>query len=66
MQPVLTWLKNREVRERVHRASLARGSRGNEFDNTGVLSDTLKLRAERARMLGYDTHADYVLADQRA
>jgi len=66
MQPVLTWLTNREVRERVHRASLARGSRGNEFDNTGVVSDTLKLRAERARMLGYETHADYVLADQTA
>ena len=66
MQPVLTWLSNREIRERVHRASMARGNRGNEFDNTEVVSDTLKLRAERARMMGYETHADYVLADQTA
>ncbi len=66
IQPVLTWLTNREVRERVHRASLARGSRANELNNTGVVADTLKLRAERARMLGYENHADYVLADQTA
>ena len=65
-QPPLASLENRALRERIQRASVARGSRGNEFDNTGVVSDTLKLRAERAQMLGYDTHADFILSEQTA
>lgn len=65
-QPPLASLQNREIRERVQRASVVRGSRGGEFDNTGIISETLKLRAERARMLGYDTHADFILAEQTA
>ena len=65
-QPALASLENRALRERIQRASVARGSRGNEFDNTGVVSDTLKLRAERAQMLGYDTHADFILSEQTA
>ncbi len=65
-QPPLSELENREVRERVHTASLDRGSRGNEYDNTGIVSEIMKLRAERAGMLGYDNHADYVLEVQTA
>ncbi|MBU2097474.1 MAG: M3 family metallopeptidase [Gammaproteobacteria bacterium] len=65
-QPPLAQLENRALRERIFKASIARGSRGAEFDTTGILSETLKLRAERAQMLGFATHADFVLAEQTA
>lgn len=65
-QPPLSSLTNRDVRERVHTASLNRGARGNEHDTRGIVSESLKLRAERANMLGYDTHADYILEEQTA
>ncbi len=65
-QPSEAQLRDRALRERLHRASIARGSRGNQWDNTGVVSRVLKLRAERARLLGYDTYANYVLADETA
>jgi peptidyl-dipeptidase Dcp len=65
-QPPLTSLENRTLRERIQKTSVARGSRGGEFDTTAILSDTLRLRAERAQMLGFSTHADFVLAEQTA
>lgn len=65
-QPPLSDLHDRELRERIHRASLARGSRGNDYDTTGIVSETLRLRTERALMLGYDSHADYILSEQTA
>ena len=65
-QPPEAQLRDRALRERLHRASVARGSRGNRWDNTGVVSKILKLRAERARLLGYDTYANFILADETA
>jgi len=65
-QPAEAQLENRALRERLHKASVARGSRGNQWDNTGIVSQVLKLRAERATLLGYDTYANYVLADETA
>ena len=65
-QPPNTYLENRALRERIHKASVARGSRGNQWDNTAIVSQVMQLRAERAKMLGYDTHAEYVLADETA
>ena len=65
-QPLQTQLENRDVRERLYNASISRGSRGNEFDNTKLVSTILKLRAEKAKMLGYPTYAAYVLADETA
>ena len=65
-QPPLTSLENRELRQRIQEISEARGSRGNEYDNRGIVHKVLKLRAERANLIGYDTHADYILDDQTA
>jgi peptidyl-dipeptidase Dcp len=59
-------LEYRGLRERIHKASLSRGSRGGDFDNRSILTRIARLRAERALLLGFDTHADYVLDDQTA
>lgn len=64
--PYLSSLTVRESRRRIMAASRARGSRDNAHDNRGVLREIVRLRAERAALLGYDTHAGYVLADQTA
>ena len=65
-QPPLAQLENRDLRERIYKASITRGARGNEYDNREIVSNVLKLRDEKARMLGYDTYAAYVLADETA
>ena len=65
-QPSLASLQNRNLRERIHKTSLSRGHRGGEFDNRRILSDVLKRRAERANLLGYKNHAEYILEDQTA
>ena len=65
-QPPLSQLTNRALRQRIHEASVARNSRGNKFDNTAIVSQVLKLRAEKAKMLGFDTYAAYVLDDETA
>lgn len=65
-QPVLTQLDNRQSRQRVYEASLNRGSKGGEFDNRELVAQIVKLRAERATLLGYPNHAAYVLEDGTA
>jgi len=65
-QPPLTYLTDRESRRRIFEASVARGSRGNEYDNTAIVSQVMKLRAERAKLLGFPNHAAYSLADATA
>jgi peptidyl-dipeptidase Dcp len=64
-QPVLAKLRNRELRRRIVEASVGRASSG-EHDNRPVAEAVARLRAERARLLGFPTHADVVLADQTA
>lgn len=65
-QPLLTSLKNRALREKIMKTSLARNSHGGEFDNRKVITRIAKLRAERAALLGYKDHATYQLEDQTA
>ncbi|WP_410615223.1 M3 family metallopeptidase [Amycolatopsis sp. lyj-109] len=62
----LETLRNRDVRERIHTASMARGNRGNDLDNNTVVAEIVRLRAERAALLGYPNHAAYVIADETA
>lgn len=65
-QPALASLENRELRERIMKASLARGSSGGEYDNRAILARIATLRAERAELMGYEHHAAYSLESQTA
>ncbi|MFN8123238.1 MAG: M3 family metallopeptidase [Thermoleophilia bacterium] len=65
-QPALARLRRRDVRERLHRASVERGLRGDANDTRGTLVRIAALRAERARLLGFAHHAAYVVADETA
>lgn len=64
-QPALSQLKNRALRERIFKTSASRG-RGGEFDTTKVIAEIVKLRADRAKLMGYPNHAAYVLEDETA
>ena len=64
--PYLSTLTNRESRRRLLEASRSRGARGGEHDNRDVLREIVKLRARRAELLGYASHAAYVTSDETA
>ena len=64
--PYLASLTNRESRRRLMEASRSRAARGNANDNRAVLTEIVALRAERAALLGYPSHAAYVTADETA
>lgn len=65
--PVLTSLKNRGLRQRVWEASAYRGlGRNGGIDNRGLVLEIAQLRAERAKVLGYESHAAYKLQNQMA
>jgi peptidyl-dipeptidase Dcp len=64
--PYLASLTNRDLRERIMTASRARGIRGGKNDNRELVLEITRLRAERARLLGFPTHAAIVTADETA
>lgn len=66
LTPFLQHSTRRDLREALHRAYFLRGDRGNENDNKEIVKSITALRAERARLLGYDTHAHYVLEERMA
>jgi len=65
-QPLLGSLQDRPLRERLMQASLARNSKDGEFDTRNIVLRTVQLRAEKAKLLGYDNWAAYQLEDQTA
>jgi len=65
IQPPLADLKNRGLRERIFRASVARGLGGDD-DTTGTIAQIISIRARRAQLLGYASHAAYALAGESA
>jgi peptidyl-dipeptidase Dcp len=64
--PFLSSLTNRGVRERIMTASLSRSSRGGDNDNRELVLEITRLRAQRARLLGFPTHAAVVTSDETA
>ncbi|UCF37279.1 MAG: M3 family metallopeptidase [Acidobacteriota bacterium] len=64
--PFLQYSERRELRERAFRGYTERGNQGNQYDNNDIVARTAELRAERAGMLGFETHADYVLDESMA
>ena len=64
--PVLDSLTNRELRKKIMQESLLKGNRPNSNDNKPVLLQMVKLRAERAKLFGNDTHAEHIIAVQTA
>lgn len=66
MDPFLTYAEDRSLREKVWRTYYNRGDNGGEHDNNAVIKEILKLRAERAKLLGYATHAHWRLERQMA
>ncbi|MFM7624750.1 MAG: M3 family metallopeptidase [Actinomycetota bacterium] len=64
--PTLASLKNRPLRERIMKNSLTKGMRGNDFDTRKILLRMAELRAERAKLFGLGSHAEYVLQEMTA
>lgn len=64
--PFMKYADNRELREKMYRAYSSRGNRGNEYDNKEIIKKMVALRLEKARLLGYNTYAEYVLTDRMA
>ncbi len=63
--PFLQYSTNRELRERIWRASNTKSYK-DEFDNSDIIKQIVELRLNRARLLGYSTHAEYVLKNNMA
>jgi len=66
VEPFLTYSDNRDLREKVWRMFIMRGDNGDEHDNNATISQILQLRAERAKLLGYQTHAHWRLENAMA
>jgi peptidyl-dipeptidase Dcp len=66
VDPFLTYAENRGLREKVWRAFVNRGDNGGATDNNAIIAETLKLRAERSKLLGYPTYAHWAIERQMA
>ena len=64
--PFLQFSPNRALRQKAYEAWGARGANGGETDNRAIAAETLKLREERAKLLGYETFADFKLETEMA
>jgi peptidyl-dipeptidase Dcp len=64
--PFLQYADNRSLREQIYKAYYNRGDNGNEYDNKELIKQMLKLRQQKAQLLGYDNYANYVLAENMA
>lgn len=66
IMPFLQYADNRNLRKQIWEAYKNRADQGNENDNKAILVEIANLRLEKAKMLGYDTHADYALEETMA
>ncbi len=66
IDPFLTYSSRRDLREKAWRMFVNRGDNGGEHDNNNIITEILQLRAERAKLLGYPTHAHWRLENTMA
>lgn len=66
MEPFLTYADNRQLRNIVWTKYYSRGDNGGEYDTNAIITRILRLRAQRAKLLGYETHAHWRLEPQMA
>jgi peptidyl-dipeptidase Dcp len=64
--PFLTYSEKRDLREEIFQAYINRCNQGDELDNKAIASRMAALRVERANLLGYDTHAHFILEENMA
>lgn len=64
--PFLQYCENRDLREKIFKAYINRSNNNNELDNKKILSRIASLRVERANLLGYKTHADFIIEENMA
>lgn len=64
--PFLQYSERRDLREKIFKAYESRGNNGNEYDNNKTVADITRLRIQRANLLGYDSHAAFVLETNMA
>lgn len=64
--PFLQYAQNRELREKIYRGYFMRGNNDNANDNKKVVADMVRLRADKAKMLGFDNYAAYVIDENMA
>lgn len=64
--PFLQYSEKRDLREKIYRAYFMRGNNNNEYDNKEIFKEIINLRVKRAQLLGYDSHADFVLEQNMA
>ncbi|NVJ64812.1 MAG: M3 family metallopeptidase [Flavobacteriaceae bacterium] len=64
--PFMKFSKKRALREKLYRAFSARGFQDNENNNTKIIQSIVKLRYDRAQLLGYESHAHYILEERMA
>ena len=64
--PFLTYSKHRELREKIYKAYLNRCNNENEYDNKEIINEMIRLRIEKANLLGYKSFSDYVVSEQMA
>ncbi len=66
VEPVLSFATNRGLRQKVWQAFVNRGDNGDANDTNALIATIVKLRADRAHLLGYQTHADWRMQDTMA
>ena len=66
MYPFLTYSTQRDLREELYNSYIQRGDNENEYDNKEIIAEMISLRKEKASMMGFDSHSDYVLDNTMA
>ncbi len=66
MQPFVTYCPNRDLRKKAFKIWTSRGDNGDKNDNNKIISEILKLRAERSKIMGYESYAHWQLSDKMA